>query len=74
VIYVVKQPSKKEAKNKEKKTKKAEKGKPVAPKVPWRNIHIITNGAQFRIVKSDATPLELREICRTIIKALGGQI
>lgn len=56
------------------KKKKTEVEKAVVPKVPWRNIHIITNGAQFRIVKSDATPLELREICRTIIKALGGQI
>lgn len=64
----------KDTKTKGKKTKKAVEKKPVVSKVPWKNIHIISNGAQFRMVKVEVSPLELREICRSIIKALGGQI
>lgn len=38
-----------------------------------RQIVIITDGKDFKIMKADVSPLEFREICRSIIKALGGQ-
>lgn len=38
----------------------------------WREITIMTNGSQWKVVKADCTPLELIAIAHGIIERLGG--
>lgn len=66
-------------KNKKTPPPKKTRGKKKTPDIPVsqgkqkiRTIQIVTDGNSFKIVKADVTALEFREICRSIIKALGG--
>jgi hypothetical protein len=37
-----------------------------------RQVIIETDGARVNMVKNEVTPLELKEICRMLLKQLGG--
>jgi len=72
-------PKEKKSKNKKTPPPKKDKETKKTPALPpdaktekeIKQIIIITDGKDFKIMKADVSPLEFCEICRRILKALG---
>ena len=56
----------------EKKEEVKELKQPQMPKPKFRQLIVETDGTSIRILKSEVSTLELKEICRTILKQTGG--